>query len=551
MNESNWAHQWARRSNEAAMGSKAGAMRQTMRRTMIGVGAVLALALGATGCHKTAQQVSNTAVDQNGVDPADANMASGNSSATAAGQQPAQVLGERAQNQNQQQSEDYSQQGAPIIRQAPDAGQATISQSETNAGANNDAGDQLSQQQAEALYAADLTDAEANDPPPPLPDYEQPPAPDPDYLWTPGYWAWSSAGYYWVPGNWVAAPYAGALWTPGYWGFFGGHYRFHHGYWGLHIGYYGGVDYGYGYVGHGYYGGYWNHDHFFYNTTITHVNVEVIRNVYVHPVVVNNVIITGRIGNRVSFNGGRGGIVARPLPAEVRVLHENRIPPMATQVQVQHTAAQNREQFFNQNGGRPVIAAAARPIAADRVLPAALPRSTIPVGQRPLYGNPEPAQIQTRPVQPQSQTRPAQSPSQMRQMQTQPQSQARPDQPQSQTRPGQPQPQQWQTQQQTHQPQPQPRFVQPQTQTLPAERTTQPSVQPHTAPITPPSQPQFRPEPQTQTRPQATPPEPMAAPRSQSQTAPVVHSQPQTAPSRPTPTAHPQPQTKSKEEEKH
>ncbi len=135
------------------------------------------------------------------------------------------------------------------------------------------------------------------------------------------------------------APYEGALWTPGYWGFYGGFYRFHHGYWGLHIGFYGGVDYGYGYVGHGYYGGYWNGGHFFYNTTITRVNVNVIRNVYVHPVMINNLVITGRIGNRVSFNGGRGGVVARPLPAETRVLQERRISPMATQVQAQHAAS--------------------------------------------------------------------------------------------------------------------------------------------------------------------------------------------------------------------
>jgi hypothetical protein len=53
----------------------------------------------------------------------------------------------------------------------------------------------------------------------PLPDYEQPPAPGDDYLWTPGYWAYASMGYYWVPGVWVQAPYEGALWTPGYWGF--------------------------------------------------------------------------------------------------------------------------------------------------------------------------------------------------------------------------------------------------------------------------------------------------------------------------------------------
>jgi len=36
--------------------------------------------------------------------------------------------------------------------------------------------------------------------PPALPIYEQPVCPAEDYIWTPGYWAWSSDGYYWVPG---------------------------------------------------------------------------------------------------------------------------------------------------------------------------------------------------------------------------------------------------------------------------------------------------------------------------------------------------------------
>ena len=74
----------------------------------------------------------------------------------------------------------------------------------------------------------------------------------------PGYWGWSPSGYYWVPGAWVEAPYMGALWTPGYWGFYTGRYWFHPGHWGSHIGYYGGINYGFGYVGFGYEGGYWN-----------------------------------------------------------------------------------------------------------------------------------------------------------------------------------------------------------------------------------------------------------------------------------------------------
>ena len=53
--------------------------------------------------------------------------------------------------------------------------------------------------------------------PPALPIYEQPPIPTDGYLWTPGYWSYTSNDYYWVPGTWVIAPSFGLLWTPGYW----------------------------------------------------------------------------------------------------------------------------------------------------------------------------------------------------------------------------------------------------------------------------------------------------------------------------------------------
>lgn len=92
--------------------------------------------------------------------------------------------------------------------------------------------------------------------PPVLPVYTQPPCPMDGYLWMPGYWAWSPAGYYWVPGTWVLPPRPGLLWTPGYWGFGGGAYIWHAGYWGPHVGFYGGVNYGFGYVGFGFQGGY-------------------------------------------------------------------------------------------------------------------------------------------------------------------------------------------------------------------------------------------------------------------------------------------------------
>src|ERR1700761_3447721 len=99
----------------------------------------------------------------------------------------------------------------------------------------------------------------ADVPPPPIPVYDQPPIPEPGYIWTPGYWAWDDdyGDYYWVPGTWVLPPNPGLLWTPGYWGWADGCYGFIPGYWGPEVGFYGGVNYGFGYTGNGYEGGYW------------------------------------------------------------------------------------------------------------------------------------------------------------------------------------------------------------------------------------------------------------------------------------------------------
>ena len=92
--------------------------------------------------------------------------------------------------------------------------------------------------------------------PPAIPVYDQPPMPGDGYIWTPGYWAWGPGGFYWVDGAWVLPPYAEALWTPGWWGFDDSAYFWHPGYWGRSVGYYGGINYGFGYFGVGFYGGY-------------------------------------------------------------------------------------------------------------------------------------------------------------------------------------------------------------------------------------------------------------------------------------------------------
>lgn len=190
--------------------------------------------------------------------------------------------------------------------------------------------------------------------PPVLPVYVQPPCPGDGYIWTPGYWAYGPDGYYWVPGTWVPAPEPGLLWTPGYWGWSAGFYVWHPGYWGPHVGFYGGVNYGFGYTGVGFFGGYWERGHYFYNRSVTNINIT---NVHIYnKTVINNVNVT-----RVSYNGGRGGIMARPNRDEVRWEHERHFEPTRMQMDHEHGARENRELLASVNHGRPSIAATGRP----------------------------------------------------------------------------------------------------------------------------------------------------------------------------------------------
>jgi hypothetical protein len=191
--------------------------------------------------------------------------------------------------------------------------------------------------------------------PPVLPVYEQPAIPAPGYIWTPGYWAWAPSGYYWVPGTWVQPPAVGVLWTPGYWGWVNGVYLWHAGYWGPHIGFYGGVNYGFGYGGVGYQGGYWRGGVFLYNRSVNNVRNISVTNVY-NRTVVNNVSV-----NRVSFNGGAGGVVARPSSAELAASHEQHVAFTSAQREHENMARANTSLRASVNGGHPPIAATARP----------------------------------------------------------------------------------------------------------------------------------------------------------------------------------------------
>jgi hypothetical protein len=189
--------------------------------------------------------------------------------------------------------------------------------------------------------------------PPPLPVYEQPPLPAPGYIFTPGYWSYGDDGYFWVPGTWVEPPQPGLLWTPGYWGWNGGHYLFNAGYWGATVGFYGGINYGFGYGGEGFEGGYWRGGSFFYNSRVNNFGGVHVTNVFERNV-------THVTVNRVSFNGP-GGIDRRPSPQEQAAMHESHIAATEGQTRQFAAARQNRALLATVNHGRPAITATARP----------------------------------------------------------------------------------------------------------------------------------------------------------------------------------------------
>jgi WXXGXW repeat (2 copies) len=190
--------------------------------------------------------------------------------------------------------------------------------------------------------------------PPALPVYEQPICPVDGYLWTPGYWAYGDGDYYWVPGTWVEAPEVGFLWTPGYWGWGGNAFLFHEGYWGPHVGFYGGIDYGYGYGGRSYEGGRWENNHFYYNTSVNRVNGATFHNTY-------DTRIENTTVNRVSYNGGNGGVNARPSAQEDTYGRESHTGPVAAQNQHAQEARSDPELRASANQGKPAIAATSKP----------------------------------------------------------------------------------------------------------------------------------------------------------------------------------------------
>jgi hypothetical protein len=145
------------------------------------------------------------------------------------------------------------------------------------------------------------------------------------------------------------------------------------------VGFYGGINYGFGYTGLGFSGGYWGNGVFNYNRLALNVGGGV-HHVYDHAVVNYTPV------NRISFNGPRG-IGVQATASEGVAFRERRMEALPAQTQLRHEAVGNRAQFASENGGRPAMVAAPRGIESGREGPAAAP----PAAREAPGGNARPA----------------------------------------------------------------------------------------------------------------------------------------------------------------
>ncbi len=205
--------------------------------------------------------------------------------------------------------------------------------------------------QPRRLIAADLE--KVSEAPPSLPSYEQPASPAQGYLWVPGFWAWrkSVPDYFWVPGTWVRPPQSGLLWTPPYWSRVDGGYAFHAGYWADEVGFYGGIDYGYGYTGDGYQGGRWKNGTFIYNRAVNNIGSLGAASGY------DQAVTSDHSEARVSFNGGRSGLPARPTKHQDALVTAQHVGATAEQQKHFELAAMDRSLYSKLNNSEPGVAA--------------------------------------------------------------------------------------------------------------------------------------------------------------------------------------------------
>src|SRR5262249_28059854 len=110
-----------------------------------------------------------------------------------------------------------------------------------------------------------------------------------------------------------------------------------------------------GYFGNGYEGGRWDRGHFYYNRSVNNVNVTVVKNVY------NTTIVHQTVINRVSYNGGNGGINVRPTREQEDISRQRHVGTVPSQQRHMQEARNDRDQRASVNHGRPNIAASSKP----------------------------------------------------------------------------------------------------------------------------------------------------------------------------------------------
>src|SRR5258708_20768705 len=88
-------------------------------------------------------------------------------------------------------------------------------------------------------------------------------------------------------------------------------------------------------MGEGFEGGRWERDQFRYNTAVNNINTTIIHNTY-NQTVINNITV-----NKVSYNGGAGGIAAAPSNRDQLAARERHVPPPVMQMRHINEATQN------------------------------------------------------------------------------------------------------------------------------------------------------------------------------------------------------------------
>ncbi len=125
------------------------------------------------------------------------------------------------------------------------------------------------------------------------------------------------------------------------------------------VGFYGGVNYGGGYYGSGFYGGTWGNNGFAYNRSVYNVNNS-IHNTYVNKTYINNHNVYNN--SRVSYNGGKGGINAKPTSGQISARQNGRAPTTSQKNQATLAGA-DRNQLASVNKGKPALSSSQKPFS--------------------------------------------------------------------------------------------------------------------------------------------------------------------------------------------